>query len=231
MTLIEIMIVIVILAMAATGLTLAVGAIARTKLKSSCMRIASAARFAYNRAATSGDTIRITLDLDSDPSTMALEQAHGRVTLSRLDDPRRRTSIEEGDDGTVVDPWAAARARLEETMQPTFGASPFSPIASNDGTPLRRYQTQPIGSGIRVVRLVTPHEPDPREEGKGAIYFFPGGQSEHAVVQLSDGGDDVFSVEIRPLTGRAIVHSFAFEPEPIRDRFDDEGLSEAEDPG
>jgi general secretion pathway protein H len=148
-----------------------------------------------------------------------------------MDDPRRRTATEEGDDGTVVDPWAAARERLEKTIQPTFGASPFSPIAGSDGSPLRRYQTQPVGGGVSIVRLVTPHEPDPREEGRGAIYFFPGGQSEHAVVQLGDGGDDVYSVEIRPLTGRAIIHNFAFEPEPIRDRFDDEGQSEAEDPG
>ncbi len=229
MTLIEIMIVIIILALAATGLTLAVGAITRTKLKSACVRVAAAARFSYNRAATSGNTIRIVFDLDE--GTIGMEQAEGTVMLSRLDDPRRRSTEDEGGDATAVDPWAAARARLETTIQPTFGASPFSPIANAEGAPLRRYQTQPLGSSVSIVRLITPHEQEPREEGRGAIYFFPGGQTEEAVVQLTDGGDDIYSVEIRPLTGRAIVHNFAFEPEPIRDRFDDREQSEAEDPG
>lgn len=229
MTLIEIMVVIVIMALAAVGVSMALGALTRTKLRSGCARIVAASRFAYNRAISTGNTVRVLIDVDE--GTMAIEEAHGRVTLSRIDDPRREAAEEEGEDATVVDPWAAARARLETTIQPSFGASPFSPIAGRNGETLRKYQTQPIANGIRVVRLVLPHEPEPRDSGKGAIYFFPGGQTEHAVVQLGDRSDTVYSVEIHPLTGRATVHNFAYEPELIRDTDDEEDFSEVEDPG
>jgi Tfp pilus assembly protein FimT len=229
MTLIEIMVVIVIMALATAGVTMALGALTRTKLRSGCARVVAAARFSYSRAISTGNTVRILIDVDE--GTMAIEEAHGRVTLSRLDDPRREASEEAGEDPSAVDPWVAARQRLETTIQPSFGSSPFAPIAGRNGETLRKYQTQPLSDGVRVVRLVLPHEPEPRDSGKGAIYFFPGGQTENAVVQLGDRSDTVFSVEIHPLTGRATVHDFAFEPEPIRESDDEEDLSEVEDPG
>ena len=225
MTLIEMMIVVVIVAMAAVGMTFAVGALTRTQLRSSCVKVMAAARFSYNRAVSKGTTVRVVIDVDED--TIAIEEAHGRVTLARMDDPRRENS-ESADDEAAVDPWASAQQRLEETMRPSFGASPFSPIRGSGGETLDRYRTQPIGDGIDVIRLILPHEPEPREEGKGSIYFFPHGMSEHAVVQLSDGSN-VYSVEIHPLTARGKVHTFAFEPEPVREGARDEDLSEVED--
>ena len=225
MTLIEIMIVIVIIAIAAVGMTFAVGALTRTRLRSSTVKVMAASRFAYNRAVSQGTTTRVVIDVDA--NTIAIEEAHGRVTLARSDDPRRENDESE-DDEAGVDPWASAQQRLEETMRPSFGASPFSPIRGRGGETLDRYRAQPIGDGIDVVQLILPHEPEPREQGKGSIYFFPHGMSEHAVVQLSDG-TNVYSVEIHPLTGRAKVHNFAFEPEPVREGASEEDLSEVED--
>jgi hypothetical protein len=44
-------------------------------------------------------------------------------------------------------------------------------------------------------------------------------------VQLADSSDRVFTVVIDGMTGRATVHPYAYEPEPV----DDEG--EVRDPG
>lgn len=210
MTLIEIMIVIVILAIAASGTAYGFGALNRTQLRSACMRITAASRFAYNRAITQGTTVRMTFDFAR--GTMAIEEAHGRVTLARTNDARRldiEGELEDGEDISAVDPWAAATARLADTLHPSFGASPFSPISG------RRFEAQPVADGVRIVRLITPHEAEPRERGTGYIYFFPHGQTEHAVVWLGDGGDTVFSVEIHPLSGRARVRASAYEPEQL----------------
>lgn len=226
MTLIEILIVIMIVALAAVGITFAVGALTRTRLRSGCVKIMAASRFAYDRAVSQGTTVRVLIDTDE--NTLSIEEAHGRVTLARMDDPRRENAEGE-DDSAAVDPWAAAQQRLEETMRPSFGASPFSPIRGSDGETLSRYEPQSIGDAIQVVQVILPHEPEPRQSGKGAIYFFPHGMTEHAVVQLSDG-NNIYSVEIHPLTGRGKVHTFPFEPEPIRDGASDEELSEVEDP-
>jgi general secretion pathway protein H len=226
LTLVEIMIVILIMALAMTGIVMAFNSINRTKVRSAAMRIMAASRFAYSRAVTQGKTVRVVLDLDE--GRMGLQEAHGRVTLVRIDDPRRQIN-EEGEE-VAVDPWEAARAQLEETLQPSFGASPFGPITGRGGEALDRYRLQDLGSGVHVVRLVTPHEPSPREEGRGAVYYFPGGTGEHAVIWLSDGGDDVYTVELHGLTGRGTVYNRAYEPEVLPEDTEEEDRREVEDP-
>lgn len=208
MTLIEIIIVIIVIALAATGITYSLSALTRANLRSACMTVTAGARFAYNRAISQGHTVRLVFDFDADQ--MSFEEAHGRVTLARLDDATRE-ELEDGEDGTAVDPWAAAQARLSDTLRPSFGASPFTAIAG------RRYQPRPVASGISIRQLIVPHEPEPRTEGRGAIYFFPGGQTEHAVVWVGDDSDRVYSIELHPLTGRARVHDYAYEPEVMLD--------------
>lgn len=217
MTLIEMMIVVIIVAIAATGLSYGLGALERTQLRSASMRVGAAARYAYNRSIARGTTVRLLFDLEQ--HTITFEEAHGRITLARATDSRRQEMEDDGNDIAGVDPWAAASARLEDTLRPSFGASPFQVMEG------RRYATQPLADGITIERLITPHEPEPRESGRGAIYFFPGGQTEHAVLWLSDGGDRVFSVELHPLTGRARVRDHAWTPDELLD----EGSSEVRD--
>jgi prepilin-type N-terminal cleavage/methylation domain-containing protein len=209
MTLIEMMVVVLIVAVAATGLSVGFGALTRTHLRSACMRVAAGARYAFNRAISQGTTVRLAFDFGS--HRMSFEEADGNVMLARVDDARR-LDIEGGDeasDAAAVDPWAAARARLEDTLRPSFGASPFTTLEGS------RYQPTELADGVEIARLITPHEAEPREEGTGHIYFFASGQTEHAVVWVSDGGGRTFSVELHPLTGRARVREGAFEPEEL----------------
>lgn len=223
-TLIEVMIVVVLLALAAAGTTLAIGALTRTNLRSGCMKIAAACRYAYNRAIVKHNTVRVVLDADD--QTLAIEEASGHVTLSAKEDERRENAGEGGAE-VAVDPWEAARSRLEKTLEPSFGRSPFGPITGSEGETLEKYQAQPIGDEVRVLRMFLPHETETLESGKGAIYFFPGGMTEHAVIQLTTDGETVYAVEVHPLTGRVRVHTEAYEPENL----DEEDFSELEDPG
>ena len=220
MTLIEILIVIILIAIAATGVSYSLGAITRANLRSATMTVSAACRFAYGRAIAQGTTVRLSFNFET--NEMSFEEAHGRVVLARTDDATRQR-LEEGEDQAAVDPWAAARARLDDTLNPSFGASPFSAI------PGRRYAAQELASGVRIERLIVPHEPEPRTEGTGHIYFFPGGQTEHAVLWLTDRSDRVYSVELHPLTGRGRVYAFAYEPENMLDDGNGRGHSEVDD--
>ncbi len=219
MTLIEVMIVILIIAVAATGVSYGLGAVTQANLRSACMTLNAASRGAYGRAIAENATVRLLFDLETDQ--MSFEEAHGRVVLTRLDDATR-AELEDGEDGTVVDPWAAAAARLQNTLHPTFGASPFSPITG------RQFRARGLPGGVHIVRVLVPHEPDPVEEGQAAVYFFPGGQTENAVIWVGDDNDRVYSVEIHPLTGRGTVYDFAYEPEQLLDDGDGQGNSEIE---
>ncbi len=210
-TLIEVILVIAIIAVVVTGATFGLGAITRTRLRSSAFKVMSATRFAYNRSLTQGTTTRLHFDFEK--NTMAVEETDTPVTLATEEQL-------ESDAGDAVDPWDLARSRLEKPLSPVQPTSPFHPITNQSGKVLDRYTARPVGNGISIHGLSTPHETDKRTDGEGSVYFFPGGLTEHAVIQLSDSSDTVYSVEIHPLTGEARIHSFAYEP---LDELDDEG--------
>jgi prepilin-type N-terminal cleavage/methylation domain-containing protein len=227
MTLIEVIVVIAILAFAGAGLSFSLGALTKTNLKSAAGKLASASRFAFMRATIRGTTVRISFDLPGD--SFSIEEGHGRVTLTRKDDARRKESEkEDGEDPVAVDPWVAARNRVEQAVKPTYGASPFSAITGEDGKVLTRYQNVKLGRRVQLVKLIVPHAPEPIEQGKGAVHFFPAGMTEHAVIQLSDGADAIYSVEIHPLTGRARIYPNAYEPKQLFGDPDHPDVSEVE---
>lgn len=208
-TLIEMMLVIAVVAVVMGGASMGIGAVTRSKIRSACMHVASSARFAYNRSISQGVNMRLLFDFEK--GTLAIEQSEADVGLAR-------ESRQEIEDGEAVDPWAMAKSRLENPLEPVIEASSgFGPVVNDDGDTLKQYQAHSLGDGIRVHKLITPHEKDDRISGQGAIYFFKGGTTEHAVVQLTDSQDNVYSVELHPMTGRAKVHSFAYEPTRLRD--------------
>ena len=182
------------------------------------MEILAASRYAYGRSVTQGKTVRILLDFEA--GTLALEEAHGSVTLART---VRKNQDEEEDDAGSIDPWESARSKLSTTLDPTAYTSPFSPITGSDGSALKKYKPHSLGSGVEVRRMILPHRQDPVTEGQDALYFFPGGFNDRAVVELAYD-DTVYSVEIFPLSGDGRVR-----PGSISERDLEE--SEVEDPG
>jgi type II secretory pathway pseudopilin PulG len=227
MTLIELIVVVVIIALAGSGLSFSLGALNKTNLKSGASHFAAAARFAYNRAIIRGTTVRIAFDLPG--TTFSIEEANAHVTLARAKDERRKDAADKtGQDIAAVDPWESARARITEVMKPSYGASPFKGLQNDDGKPLSRYTNVALGRRVQVVKLIVPHEPEPLEQGKGAIHFFPSGMTEHAVIQLSDGADAIYSVEVHPLTGRCQIYPQAYEPKKLLGDPDHPNASEVE---
>ncbi len=203
-TLIEVMLVVAIIAVVVSGATFGVGALTRTRLRSASVRVMSAAQYAYSRSITHGTTTRLQFDFEKD--TMAVEETEAPVTIANYEQL-------ESDTGGAVDPWELARQRIEKPLDrepPPLSA--FSPITTLDGKPIKRYQPQPIGDGIEIHALVTPRDLQPRTDGEGGVYFFPGGVTEHTVIQLKDGSDTIYSIEIHPLTGDARIYPYAYEP-------------------
>jgi prepilin-type N-terminal cleavage/methylation domain-containing protein len=210
-TLIEVILVVTIIAVIVTGATFGLGAVTRGRLRSASYRVMSAAKYAYNRAITQGTTTRLHFDFEK--NTMAVEESETPVTLATGEDL-------DAEGGDAIDPWDLARSRLEKPLDTPVPESPFQPITTANGKVIQRYTAQPVGNGIDVHAIITPHDLDKRTEGEGSVYFFPGGLTEHSVIQLSDSSETVYSIEIHPLTGNARIHNFAFEP---LDELDDEG--------
>ena len=214
MTLIELIVVVVIIALAASGLSFSLGALNKTNLKSGAARLAAAARFAYNRSIIRGTTVRIAFDMPGTSFTSRKRTPH--VTLARAKDERRKDSARQDRTGHRRRRSMGVGARaISEVLKPSYGASPFNGLTNDDGKALTRYTNVALGRRVQVVKLIVPHEPEPLEQGKGAIHFFPSGMTEHAVIQLSDGADAIYSVELHPLTGRCQIYPEAYEPKKL----------------
>ena len=203
-TLIEVMLVIAVIGLVMMGATTGLGALTRSNLRAASMKVVSASRFAYNRAVTQGNTTRVHFDFER--NTMSVQESTGGVLLDR----------DEEAELDAVDPWAQAKARLETPNDPIQAPSRFGPI-KKEGVQLKKFDPQPIGDGIKVVKIITPRAERTETDLEGAIHFFPGGMTEHTVVHLSDRSEHVFAIEIHPLTGHAEIHNYAYEPEEVLD--------------
>ena len=113
MTLIEILIVIVVIGLAAAAISVGLGKVTRAEMRASSTKIVAAARFAFSRAVTHGNTVRLVFDLDA--NTMAFEEAPGFVTLASSGDPRR--SDDEGTDDSAVDPLVSSPGAAEQHLR------------------------------------------------------------------------------------------------------------------
>ena len=121
-----------------------------------------------------------------------------------------------GGGGGLADPFLAS-------MGSTTGTSLGNPAgyrgAGFEALPGRSGEKRELEGATRFLRAYTPHEPQAREEGRAYVYYFPGGTTEHAVIQLTDGGERVYSVEVHPLNGRAVIHREEYEPEDDLDDY------------
>ena len=227
-TLIEIIIVTVILSLAAAGISMSLGALSRASLKAGAGKMGAAMHYAYTRAITQGTTVRVHFRIPG--STFSIEEARAGVLLAtRKEKQDKRAVGANGKPVDAVDPWEAAQARIRKPDKPSMGASPFAALSTAEGTVLKRYSNVSLGRGVQIVKLIVPHEPAPRTSGEGSVHFFPGGRSEHALIELGDGREAIYTVEVRALTGRIKIYSEAHETSDTLHTSDDDDDRNAED--
>ena len=92
--------------------------------------------------------------------------------------------------------------------------------------------------GIKIRQVHTAHDDAPRKEGRAYLYFWPGGQTERAAIQLRVGepgkeekeGDEAGTITliVAPLTGKVTIKDGAVELQKLED---DKAASDREDPG
>ncbi len=130
------------------------------------------------------------MGLGGDDSGMGMSNFMDNVTGGHLSDP----FLSSMQHGMIGDPAGYRR--------PTF-----KPISGPRG------KVRELEGDTQYLIVFTPHAPIPQEDGRAYIYFFPGGVTEHSIVQLSDGDERIYSIEVHPITGRTIIHNEAVEPD------------------
>jgi general secretion pathway protein H len=91
---------------------------------------------------------------------------------------------------------------------------------------------KPLERGIKFREVQTAHDESPRTSGRAYLYFWPGGQTERASIQLRIGDSmdesQAMTLVISPLTGKVTVKDGAVA---LLKPTDDKEASEREDPG
>jgi general secretion pathway protein H len=210
MTLIEVVIAIALVALLAGSLLFGKNMLVGSRVKSAATLIVSSIRFGLTRANATGKPTRLVIDLDK--NQLSIEEATSSLML-----------VERGKDqtgGAEASTTAEAKARAEADRIVEGPRAPrprFSKLTGTTGAVQDLVNGRKLGDGVEIFQVRTQHDDDFLREGRAYIYFWPGGTTERAVVQLKKAGDKEpsLSVVVSPLTGRAKIEKGGAEfPEP-----------------
>ncbi len=214
-TLIEVLIVLAIVAMVMGVVVIGFGAVSSARLKHGATKVAGAIRVAYSHATAVSNAVRLTFDFAD--GKIYLEEAEGRHFL-RKDASGGSEQIEE---------QAQANDKAAELRAPRAA---FKTV----GTPGFPEAGIELPRDIGFWSVDTGHQQEPLLEGKAYLYFFPGGQTETASIQIrvsnaaEEETSDFMTVTVSPLTGKSIIHKGRVT---LPKSLDESQLSDAEDPG
>jgi general secretion pathway protein H len=221
LTLVELLIVIALIAVLAGSVLMGPGMLEGSRLKSAATLIVSGVRLGLARASTTGRPTRLAFDLDG--SKLTLEESSTSVVL--------REHTKDGSSGAEPSTELEKKAHAESdrilegphSPRPSFRPVPGFNASAGDKGPARA-----LGNGVEFISVQTDHDDEPRTSGRAYLYFFPGGTTERASVQLKRRGDDTgLTITVSGLTGRAKVERGRVDLAPPRS---DGEASEREEP-
>ena len=230
MTLIEILVVMVLVALMMTATVAGSGQLAGARLKHAATALSGSIRVAFSRATATSKNIRIVFDFD--------EQ---KTWLEEGDIPMLVQSKDRTGTGGANAVTSAERQAIDEGERLFKGPRPprpaFHPIASvgisdGEGRGSSAKGPQPLPRGIKFREIQSMHDDAPRTSGRAYLYFWPGGLTERSSIQLRIGdsteANDTLSLMVSPLTGKVTVKN---GPVALTRPVDDTEASERTDTG
>lgn len=209
MTLIEILIVLAIIGVVTGGVLAGTGQLASSRLRQSSTTLAGAIRVAYTQATATSRSVRLVLDLDE--QTFWLEEADRPMLVQS-----KGASSTGGAEGATTAEQEAEAETARIVKGPVAPKARFKVIeTAGVAVSAKQKGPKPLARGIAFRSVQTAHDAEPRTQGRAYIYFWPGGQTERASVQLFPCGkpaedrarcglDDAptITLSVSPLTGK-----------------------------
>jgi type II secretory pathway pseudopilin PulG len=219
MTVIEIMVVLAIIGglffVARSGFRL----LTKADLVEDSNELTAVMRRASQLAVEHGDLHRVVLDLDSQGYVVEVCQgqtAIARNELLKTDDEETKRALERGrqrmnglpsDAVTTADPEEATKraAALAGHHIADRVCRPADDSVTGDSNGKGWLRKLRKDKGIKFKEIWVQHRDESATKGQVAIYFFPLGSAEKAVIELTDG-NEVFTVLVFGLTGKVELH-------------------------
>jgi general secretion pathway protein H len=232
-TLIEVMVALMVIALIASIGVKGFRAVTKSDLRATTAHLSGAIRFLFDRASITGKYHRLVIDLTdgkywaevSDDRFYAPNEAESQA------DRRKRENDEAAADEDE-------RKRLEKQQNATGGGTvaagssfDLSKLEVGEFRPRRaRFAAfketalKPVTlKKLRIRSVYTPRMTEPVTSGRAYLYFYPLGQTEPAIITLTDAtGDSVYSLVVHPITGRVRIYNTEVLP-PLGNQSDDEG--------
>ena len=206
----------------------------KADLREATTQLSGAMRYLFDRASTTGKMHRIVIDMET--GMYWAEVSDDRFFIPReetVQDMRKREDNESDQDEEDAKKAERAAKEAESGHGPAASSSfDLSKLEVGDFRPKRaRFASfkdlalKPVRlKKVKVQSVYTPRVTEPLTSGRAYVYFFPLGQTEPAIITMSDkSGETVFSLVVHPITGRVRIYNQEIQPPVARQRTDDEG--------
>ena len=242
-TLIEVMVALMIVALIATIGVKGFRTVTKGSLREGSAHMSGAIRFLFDRASITGKYHRLVIDLNegrywaevSDDRFYAPNQAESELDRQKREE--KETAVEEEE------------RKRKEKQELLYGSSSSGSSSSSSGTSasssfdmskmevgefrprrarfaaFKETALKPVTlkKEVRIKSVYTPRMTDPVTAGRAYLYFYPLGQTEPAIITLTDKtGESVFSLVVHPITGKVKIYNVEVKP-TLGVRYDDDG--------
>ncbi len=193
MTLIETMVVLMVISMVLSVVAVSLRDIFGARLSQGTGQISAICRYGYDLSSLRGKMHRLAVDFES-----------RSFWLEEVELPK--------DCGMVPDSMNPD-AKKDEVTEEMAPKAPGTGKAVTD----MRVKKEELPKGISFEGIMTNRTPELVKEGTEYVYFFPDGTAEKAFLWVSDG-EEIWTVEVKPLQGTGWVHKENLPAEEFRSR-------------
>jgi general secretion pathway protein H len=240
-TIIEVMVAMMVIALIATIGVKGFRTVTKGSLREGSSHMAGAIRFLFDRASITGKYHRLVIDLSegkywaevSDDKFYAPNQAETEAERQKRED-KEANQDEQDRKRKEKQQMLYGNGASSSGMFSTYSASSSFDMSKLDVgefhpkrarfAAFKETALKPVSLGkLKIKSFYTPRMTDPVTSGRAYLYFYPLGQTEPAIITLTDAsGESVYSLVVHPITGRVRIYSQEVSPN-LGTRYDDEG--------
>ena len=230
-TLIEMIVVLAIIGLMIGSAAMGFRSLAKSDLRSATAHLSGAVRFLFDRASVTGKHHRLVLDLNE--GRYWAEISDDKFYIPHEAETERDQRKREEDEAKQDEDDKRKEDERQSRGAEFIGGANYDPSKMEVGdyrpkrvrfAAFKETAIKPVQlKNAKLVDVYTPRVAEPTTTGRAYIYFFPMGQTEPAIIHLSDkNGEAFYSIVVHPVTGRVRIYDEYVKP-PITDRYDDEG--------
>jgi general secretion pathway protein H len=210
-TLVELMLVVALIAMLSGAIVGGTGMLSGSRLRSAATMVMVSVRSAVTQANTTGRPVRLVFDFEH--NVLMMQETRGKMLRVKSEEEGAKAGAQAA---TELERNAADFAK-SFAEGPRAPPATFSEVPGFDKDAESDMPGRELGRGIRFLQVQTEHDVEPRTEGQAYLYFWPGGGTEQAAIQITRAGDlDGITVLVNALTGRARLQRGRIELEEAR---------------